>query len=433
MRSSMFVFLLTAVCFGLMFDLPTMVQAQPATGDASETAEMLPESLRPTDFDARDITAANTVVQSLNVTDWLGPLAPVALSPFFGLACLSGMSIWGPSWLADNALLSAAGPLKSPTVFGVFVLLTLLTSIPRLTKVSKPFAQAVDQLESYSVIVILLAIKLFAGGGVSEGGEPVESLAMVQMGMFSFTAQTLLAMAMVVNLFVINSVKFFFEVLIWLTPIPAVDAMFEIANKAVCAGLMSLYAFSPTLATVVNLAMLLAALIVFRWVRRRLTFYRSMLIDFVLSRLWPAFGEPKSGVIVGFVKQGEGPFSAKTRWQLVRKSSFDDSAAEGTAAEGTAAEGQTGSWTASQWGLMGTSEQELQVSGPPRLRCGWVMHTLELDLIDSSSPDQQTLHFHVSRRFDGQRERWCEQCGIELTGEEPAGQQTIEGMKAEFV
>ena len=123
-------------------------------------------------------------------------------------------------------------------MFFVLLALTVLTSVPRLTKVSKPFAQAVDRLETYAVIIILLAIKVISSME-SSVDEPAQ-IAMVQLGVFSFTVDTLLAIAMVINVLVINSVKFFFEFLVWLTPVPLLDAAFEICNKTLCALLMAL-------------------------------------------------------------------------------------------------------------------------------------------------------------------------------------------------
>ncbi len=160
--------------------------------------------------------ATSSWVNSTGVVDWLGPLAPVALSPFFGVTCLSGLALWGPEWVTDNALLGASGPLQSGLLFAVFLVLTILTSLPRLTKVSKPFAQAVDRLETYAVIVILLVIKVEAS--METAGD--EQVALVQLGIVSFTLDTLLAITMVVNILVINSVKFFFEFMVWLTPVP---------------------------------------------------------------------------------------------------------------------------------------------------------------------------------------------------------------------
>ncbi|MCR9211416.1 MAG: hypothetical protein NXI28_24595, partial [bacterium] len=269
-------------------------QSDRAEAASDETAEMESDALSRTrsavdaddvpkalegEFDTRDIAAATAWADQLHLADWLGPLAPLALSPFFGVACLSGLSLWGPDWITDNALLGSAGPLRSVPLFAVFSVLAVLTSVPRLSKVSKPFAQAMDQLEAYSVIVILLAIKITASMtadsvGTDEAQLAAEAMPVYTAGIFSFTANALLLVAMTVNMLVINSVKFFFEFLVWLTPFPTVDAIFEVCNKSLCAALMAVYALSPTLATVFNFAILFVAALIFRWAARRVKFYR---------------------------------------------------------------------------------------------------------------------------------------------------------------
>jgi len=264
------------------------------------------------DFSAADVTAYQQFGQTLGVADWLGPLAPVALSPFFGILCLAAMSLYGGAWISpDNAFLGDASPLHNPAIFWTFLVLTLITSIPRLTKVSKPFAQAVDQIEAWAGIITLLALKLMMGAEAPD----LEQLSMVELGIVSATTSTLLMVAAAINVFVINTVKFFFEVLIWITPIPAIDAMFEVANKSACAVLMAIYGYSPTIATGINLVMFVAAAFVFSWVYRREVFFRSALLDAV----WAFFAAPKSvaeSELVVFPAAVLGPFPARTRCRL---------------------------------------------------------------------------------------------------------------------
>jgi hypothetical protein len=236
------------------------------------------------EFSATDLVTAQQFGETLGVAEWLGPLAPVALSPFFGITCLSGMSLYGQGWIsADNAFLGEGSPLHNPAVFWIFLGLTLLTSIPRFTKVSKPFAQAVDHAEAWSGIITMVVLRFLLSSAATDADQPE----LVQLGVLSFTADTLLIIAAAINIFVINAVKFFFEMLIWITPIPTIDAMFEVANKTACGILMAIYGFSPTIATGINLAMFAVAAILFRWMYRREIFFRSMLIDALFAFVLP--------------------------------------------------------------------------------------------------------------------------------------------------
>jgi hypothetical protein len=346
------------------------------------------------EFGASEIAATSAWVEQLQLADWLGPLAPIAISPFFGVTCLSGLAIWGPESIKDNALLGSAGPLQSTTLFFVFLALTVLTSLPRLTKVSKIFSQAADQLETYAVIIILLAIKIIASTESSDA-EAVP-VAMIQMGVFQFTLDALVAIAMVINILVINSVKFFFEFLVWLTPIPTLDAIFELCNKALCAALMAVYAVHPALATLVNLVMLLAAALVLRWVGRRVLFYRTMMLDPLIARLWPSYGEPaRPPQLIVYCQDDYGPFKAKSRLRLQQSG------------EGEGLELRQANW----W--MPAAELRLTPGSEPTIQRGWVTHTIKIE-----NGQLGPVILHCSRRYDRSLDRLAVDLGLRVIDSE---------------
>lgn len=291
------------------------LQKSPLTSKAGKGSRQLSST---------DLAAAQQVTNSLGVAEWLGPLAPMALSPFFAVTCLSGMSLYGGDWFgADNPFLGESSPLHSVGVFVVFLVLTVITSVPRLTKVSKPFVQAADQLEAWAGIITMLVLKFLVAGEIVDSSEQQ----VVQMGIISGTADVLLMIAAVVNVIVINSVKFFFEMLIWMTPVPTIDAMFEAANKTVCGILMMIYGYSPALATGINLCIFLAAAVVFRWAYRQEVYFRTILLDTVWQMLFPSQKIPDRGLIVfpdadfEGVKKRSRCLLMKTEdgWQLVQK------------------------------------------------------------------------------------------------------------------
>ncbi len=229
-------------------------------------------------FEAADAAAAQVQAQAMlepiPIAEVLGPLAPVALSPFFGITCLSGTSILvSQGVLPENRFLKGNRALNNPVVFGSFLVLTILTSLPRLSKVSKPFAQLVDQLETYAAILMVLVVHWAARSGGAESPE------LVQAGMFTASLETFLVVASVINIVVINAVKFFFELAILISPVPVIDALFEVMNKAVCIVLAAVYAFNPMVAFAVNILIFLVCLLVFGWARRKTGYYRGMTLE----------------------------------------------------------------------------------------------------------------------------------------------------------
>lgn len=359
----------------------TLVSQQAISAESLEST--LKGSMSADQVSAANLTAANQVITALAPADWLGPLAPLALSPFFGITCLSGLAIWSPDWMPGSGLLSQATPLKSPTLFWVFAVLTIVTSLPKLSKVSKPLAAVIDNVEAYAGIITLLVIRYMATSSPDDlqGSDPV-----LQAGFLSFSLDALLYIAMIINVLVINSVKFFFEFLIWLTPIPLLDACFEVANKTVCAALISIYAFSPILATVFNLILFVGCLVVLRWINRRVKYFRHMVFDSLWPMIHSRYGQPDRDELIVFPKTDWNGFQDKACLTLCRN--------------------QDG-WMLrqSRW-----FRQPLVVQLPPetkfRIRQGWVVNSLEV-------LTSERIEMTFSRRYHGRLSELAKRLGAE--------------------
>lgn len=297
-------------------ELPDMASAVGPVHTVAYSPQISLPELMNNPLTGSDMRKANGLAGSIRASEWLGPLAPIAISPFFGVTLLAGLAQFGADWMPVNEFLSNNAVLKNPAVFWVFLILTLLTSIPRFTKVSKPAAQAIDQLEAYAGIITIILLRVMM---MPEDAPMAEGPVAMQAGLFSMTADTLMCVAAIINIVVINTVKFFFEVTVWLMPFPFVDAMLEVANKSACLALMAVYAHSPFIATILNLIIFSACLIAFRWIHRRTVYLRTMLLDPVLSLAWPGYGIPKKQRITVFNKEPLGPFTAKSKLLLVQQ------------------------------------------------------------------------------------------------------------------
>lgn len=307
------------VIWSMQIELPTEPSQQVAVNDSlvveSESLAMAAPQLEKlgAEFLKSPLSEEDQAsMKAISTSEWLGPLAPVALSPFFAITCLAGLSQFGGDYLPVNSFISNNAVLKNEYVFWLFGILTLLTSLPRLTKVSKPFAQAMDMLETYGGIITIIVLRFASSVPTGEPLEPIETAMVVQMGWMSFPVDVLFSLAAIVNIIVINSVKFFFEVLVWLVPFPFVDALLEIANKGICAGLMAVYAYNPLVATILNLILFVACLYVFSWTKRRVTYWRTMLTDPILALIWPSYSTWSGGRLNGFLKDGLGRIPAKS-------------------------------------------------------------------------------------------------------------------------
>lgn len=268
----------------------------------------------PLGIDPGTTATGNALAQQLATSEWLGPLAPIALSPFFGLTALSGIATYGPEWLQQRSgLFDPSSPLNSPLLFWTMLALSILTSLPRLSKVSKPLALAAENLEAYSAIIILIAVRMLAGAEPTAetspqvGADALSNVA-VSAGIGGISIDVLMSAVAAFNVLVINGVKLFAEFVIWLVPFPTIDALVEIFNKALCAALMSLYCFSPSAATAINLSMLVVCAFVFSWTYRRLRYYRHVVTGPILAWLAPGWFAQRGQTFSGFCEEWTAGF-----------------------------------------------------------------------------------------------------------------------------
>ncbi len=253
----------------------------------------------PIGLDSQTMAAGEKVAAQIGASEWLGPLAPVALSPFFGLATLSGIATYGPDWLQQrSALLGDTSPLNSPTLFWTLATLAILTGPPRLSKVSKPIALATEKLEAYSAVIILIAVRTL---GSSSTSDPATAEHMfLSAGWASLPLDLVMSIVAGLNIIVINAVKLFFEFLAWLTPIPFIDAVLEATNKTICIALLSLYCFSPPLAAGLDILLFVLCAMIFGWVYRRVIYYRHLVVGPVLAWLAPSWFAQRGPAFTAF-------------------------------------------------------------------------------------------------------------------------------------
>jgi hypothetical protein len=267
---------------------------------------------------ATDVAQAQRISEFVAAQDWLGPISAIALSPFFGLACLSGIATYGPEWLRNSPLLSVSGPFNSPFLFWCMAALTLVTSLPRWTKFSKPIAMALEKIEAYSAIIILLAVRFSANPSDASGGADVAAIAPVfaEAGILSLPVEILLSLALAINLIVVNTVKLVVDLLVWLTPIPAIDLILEVTGKVATASLLGLYAFSPFLATLINLGIFVVCSLIFFASKRALVYFREVYVRPTIERVIGLSPSSCSLQSVFLDKKWNG-YPRRTRGQLI--------------------------------------------------------------------------------------------------------------------
>ncbi|MCM2256022.1 MAG: hypothetical protein NDJ94_10160 [Vicinamibacteria bacterium] len=224
----------------------------------------------------------------------IGPLPAVASTPFFGLALLSGVGLvtdvgfvrdtrW--SWLRsvrDNALVAEARHYSTWPRFLALAALALVGYFANSGKLQGLLGKGFRIFEDSSVLVgyTLLAIAAMPGG---DEGAKVASAGV------SGGAGLLIPLATMLALAAMMTVRFAFDVLIWLSPFPFVDLLFETAKKLVTLGVLLLYATSPALSALLCVVVLVATGFVAGWALRVLELYRKVIVNPILGAWLPAF------------------------------------------------------------------------------------------------------------------------------------------------
>lgn len=196
-------------------------------------------------------------------------VAPLGINPLMALAGLGVAAYWG-HWPVPGGLEFIA----NPWVWGSFLLIGFLLQFGRSFKLTKPFAELLGTGETFlgmaSIALTVLPVAALAPSGIQQAG------IMSNIGLLIFA---LLALS------VINVLRIALDVLIWLSPFPFVDGLFQMLKLFMTAGLILLAIFAPWVAFALNLVIIVIALFTLRWAIR-LTYFAGTIVSDLTWRRW---------------------------------------------------------------------------------------------------------------------------------------------------
>jgi hypothetical protein len=227
-----------------------------------------------------------------------GPMPAVAGTPFLGLAILSGAALLSDTdavrnsdspfirGFHDNALLAQARHYSTLPLFLSLLGLALLTYMANSGKLRGAVGKLLRAAEDSSVLVTYGLLALVTLLGATHGTAPAPRVAV--MGVWSVPSDVLLSIGMALALGVMMTVRYAFDVLIWLSPFPLVDFGFETLKKLISLGFMALYFLSPAAAAATGLLVLLPAIFLYGWALRILSFAFRIVLRPVIVGLVPS-------------------------------------------------------------------------------------------------------------------------------------------------
>ena len=224
-----------------------------------------------------------------HITEMLGQLSPMAISPFFTLfiTCLFTKLSFSNDFIATHPIYD-----NWFVLLGSFMLF-MITLLPKLfSKLAGPIPIMANYLENkagmlISVLIVLLPIFAPASDKVAS---------YFAAGFFTDYATLYILFLSVVTLgylMVIMSVRLFLEILIFLSPIPFVDTVFEFLKLGLTAAMVLLGIFFPTVAFIFSSFIFLISLAVYRKSRSTIRRIRYLLLQPVFDTL---FSKPISAV-----------------------------------------------------------------------------------------------------------------------------------------
>lgn len=246
---------------------------------------------------------------NLLLSEQLGMLGPVAISPYWGLFLASAASLFE---VGGNEYLMTHPMLGNWLVFILFGLCAICTSIPNITKYSKALGVATSYLEDHvSMIIVILAVVLpiahqTMGGTPTHGEFGIIDTSLYTLAMIAFSA---------VYMFIVTTVRLFFEVTAFITPIPFIDTVVEIMKKVSSLILMGIYFVSPEIALGISILILIVAFFIFRKANTTMNYFRQIYIAPIVSWI---FRRKKALLDNGIVQriQGNGINATIPVWPL---------------------------------------------------------------------------------------------------------------------
>jgi hypothetical protein len=207
-------------------------------------------------------SAQQTLVQNNTLIAQFAQLAPMGINPYAAVFLTSLCSKMGfhNSFVATNPFFNSWIVV---ILFGSLFLFTIsVGTIFKTNKVTAPIALADNYLSNYAALVINAFI-MIAPAFLST--HEMDNKVVYEAGFLSISFKTaLILFVSMYFLIVFMCVRFFIDILIYLSPIPFIDSVLEIFKLIATVGFVLISIISPMLTVLISIVMFLVCLIIYR-------------------------------------------------------------------------------------------------------------------------------------------------------------------------
>lgn len=223
---------------------------------------------------------ASALAQNSSFVESFSLLSPMAISPFWTLFLTSLASTLG----VGNQYIASNPMLDNGIILFISFILVLITTLPNLMKVSKPIGLTANFLENKAGYVIYVLI-MFAPHLLQSGNSQQQG--MVTFGFFDIPYSAIFMVALALPYFlVVMTVRYFLEILIFLSPIPLLDAFFELTKKGITFFLIVIYFVFPTFGFFLSVVIFFVSFLLFKRAKKVSNFFQYVYVLPMLSKLF---------------------------------------------------------------------------------------------------------------------------------------------------
>ena len=209
-----------------------------------------------------DLEISKTIDQNSALVEQFAQLAPMGINPFLTVFLTSVCSKVGfhNDYVATNPFFDSWIVL---IIFGLLFSFTALVGTVFRTNKATAIIGLVDTYLSNKAALIVNAIVIFAPTFISN--EPAHAEIVYQLGFLSISFKTFLILSISLYfLIIVMAFKFFIDILIFLSPVPFIDAVLEIIKIVIAAGFVIISIVSPVISVIIAVLMFFVSLFFYR-------------------------------------------------------------------------------------------------------------------------------------------------------------------------
>jgi hypothetical protein len=261
-----------------------------------------------------------------------GPLPAIASTPFLGLAVLTGTAllveepVFANSELRlvqqirQNSLILQSKQYASWWLFGTFAILAGLTWLVNSGKIRGAFGKFVRIAEDVAVglLYLMISADTLMPKDLTASSSALHPPIM-QAGMFSDleSSTVILILAALISLVTMMLTRLALDLLIWLSPVPFIDMIFETCKVLFSLAFLAIYFFlSPLVAAILGLLLLVPCFVFLPWAIRLLNFGYRIVVCPILAQWSPAFVPQLIEPALAQKASGDGVTLACSAWVL---------------------------------------------------------------------------------------------------------------------